>query len=363
MQVYPIPMVPGPVKVPEKVLAAYQKNYGSPDLEPEFLALYNRTEKQLQTLLGTSNQVIIKTGEGMIALWSALKSCLKPDDRVLSLATGVFGYGIGEMAKSIGAQVKTLGFPYNETLSDWNLIEKTIADFRPKMITAVHCETPSGTLNPLEALGKLKEKHHVPLYYVDVVASVGGVPVKTDEWHIDLALGGSQKVLSAPPEMAFLSVSPAAWEIINEVNYSGYDALLPFQHAQEKHYFPYTPSWHGVAALNTAAEILLKEGLPASFARHEQVARYIRSALVRLGYELYPAEGAISSPTVTAAHIPANLPWQDFDARLRAMGLVVGNSYGPLAGKIFRLGHMGSQANILLAEKVIEVLTEVSKTL
>ena len=111
----------------------------------------------------------------MLAFWSALKSAILPGDRILALATGVFGYGVAEMAKAIGAQVKTVGFAYNETLHDWEMIEKAIIEFHPKMITVIHCETPSGTLNPLEKLSELKAKHQIPLLYVDMVASIGGV--------------------------------------------------------------------------------------------------------------------------------------------------------------------------------------------
>jgi len=181
MITYPIPLVPGPVRVPPEVLAEYDVDYGSGDLEGEFLELYNRTETNLQQVLGTKNRIAIQTGEGMLALWGALKSCIQPGDKVLSVATGVFGYGIGDMARAIGAQVRIVGQPYNQTINKWNEIEKAIIEFNPKMITAVHCETPSGTLNPLAELGELKRKHSIPLLYVDVVASLGGVPVMADE--------------------------------------------------------------------------------------------------------------------------------------------------------------------------------------
>ena len=140
MKSYPIPMVPGPVKVPPAVLDALRFDYGSGDLESEFLELYNQTEASLQQILGTRNPVAIQTGEGMLALWGALKSCLRPGERLLALATGVFGYGIGDMARSTGADVRTVGFGYDETLHDWERIERAIAEFRPKMITVVHCE-------------------------------------------------------------------------------------------------------------------------------------------------------------------------------------------------------------------------------
>jgi aspartate aminotransferase-like enzyme len=363
METYPIPMVPGPVKVPQAVLAAYNINYGSGDLEPEFLALYNQTEAKLQEIFGTQNRIAIQTGEGMVALWSALKSCLKPGDRVLVVATGLFGYGFADMARAVGAEAQVVGFAYNETLpADLIEVERAIVDFRPKLITAIHCETPSGTLNPLAELGRLKQHHEVPLLCVDAVASLGGTPVLTDDWQIDLCLGGSQKCLSMPPSMSMVSVSDAAWEIINEVDYAGYDALKPFQEAQAQHYFPYTPNWAGIAAMNAACDLLLNEGMAASYARHEAVAAYGRSKLTDLGFTLFPSSTAVPAPTVTAAQVPDSTTWDQLNAQLRQRGLAVGGNYGPLAGKVFRLGHMGSQADMGLMEQALAVLADVAQT-
>jgi aspartate aminotransferase-like enzyme len=359
MQTYPIPMVPGPVVVPDSIRQVYLKPYGSGDLEPEFVELYTRTQRRLKAIFGTRDDIVIMSGEGMLALWSALKSCLVPGDRVLAVATGVFGYGIGEMAQSIGAEVKTVGFSYDETINDMARIEAAIAEFKPRMITAVHCETPSGTLNPLEELGRLKHAYRVPLFYVDTVAGAGGVPVLADDWNIDLCLGGSQKCLSAPPDMSFLSVSPKAWEIVDAVGYVGYDALKPFQTAVKTRFFPYTPSWQGVAALDMAAGMLLDEGLENSFNRHDAVSRVCRRRLVEMGIDLFPVSGAIPSPTVTAAMVPKGFSWETWDRRLRGEGLVAAGSYGPLAGKVFRLGHMGAQADMALMDRALDVIAGV----
>ncbi len=329
MKTYPIPMVPGPVKLPQAVLDTYQTNFGSADLEAEFLELYNKTESNLKMIFGTKNRVVIQSGEGMLALWSALKSCLLPGDRVLAIATGVFGDGIGDMALSMGADVNIIRLPYNETVSDLSEIEAAIVQFKPKMITMVHCETPSGTLNPVAELGRLKQRHKVPLLYVDAVASVGGTPVLSDAWHIDLCLGGSQKCLSSLPDMAFLSVSESAWDIIHNVNYAGYDALKPFYNAQAEHYFPYTPNWQGVAGLNAGSESILNEGLVNSYARHEKVAEFCRTKIIDMGLSLFPASDAVPSPTVTAVNIPDGVDWPEFNLQLRQQGLVVGGSYGP----------------------------------
>jgi hypothetical protein len=130
MQHYPIPLVPGPVSIPEEVLAAYQFDYGSADLEEDFFRLYARCERDLQTVLGTQSQVTIQTGEGMLALWGALKSVLRPGDRVLAVATGIFGYGIGEMARQLGAEVEVVGFGHDQAI-DPQPVWEAAKRFRP----------------------------------------------------------------------------------------------------------------------------------------------------------------------------------------------------------------------------------------
>lgn len=362
MRTYPLPMVPGPVSLPPEVLAAMGVNFGSGDLEDEFFELYERTAAGLQTIMETAHPVVILSGEGMAGLWSALKSCLKPGDRVLSVATGLFGHGIADMAAAVGAVIRKVSAPDNETLSDFTEVAKVIEDFRPVMITAVHCETPSGTLNPLASLGALKKQLRVPLLYVDAVSSIGGTPVQTDAWNIDLCLGGAQKCLSAPPDTAFLSVSDSAWERIEEIDYVGYDALKPFRHALRNRFFPYTPNWHGIAALNAGTERIVNEGLSRCFARHDRVAGKCRQRIKEMGLKLFAAPDAVPSPTVTAIHLPGGRSWTDFDADLRRHGLVVGGSYGAWSGKVFRLGHMGTQADEVLVARALEVIADVLQT-
>ena len=115
-------------------------------------------------------------GRSLAQAYPSAATTFAAADRVLAVGTGVFGYGIGDMARAIGAEVRTISLGYDETLGDLSRIEQAIVNFHPKMITAVHCETPSGTLNPLDGLGMLKQKYDVPLLYVDAVASAGGTP-------------------------------------------------------------------------------------------------------------------------------------------------------------------------------------------
>ena len=339
-----IPMLPGPVSVPDEILAAMRYDYPSGDMEAAFFELYAETGQGLARLMGTRNDVVVMTGEGMLALWAALKSCLKPGDKVLAAVTGVFGDGLGDMAAGLGCEVRKFRLGYNETLGDLTPLEKMLEHFSPAMILAVHCETPSGTLNPLEALGRLARRHG-SLFCVDAVSSIGGVEIQADAWGIDLLLGGSQKCLSAPPSMSFLSVSPAAWERIEQAGYQGYDALAPWRAVKGEYGCPYTPYWHGLAALHAGVRRILHEGPERVFARHDEVARQCRNGLRKLGIDLWPAPRSVPAPTVTAALIPMGMSWHEWQARLRARGLAVGGNLGPLAGKVFRLGHMGSQAN------------------
>ena len=358
MQTYEIPLVPGPTCIHQQALAAYQVNYGSADLEPEFLDLYTDTQAHLQQIMGTHNQIALMSGEGMVVLWGALKSTIAAGDRVLAVATGVFGYGIGDMARAVGAEVETVGFEYDEAAANLERVEEAIRRFRPKMVTLVHCETPSGIINPAAAVGALVKRHNVPLYYVDTVASMGGMPVKADEWHIDLCLGGTQKALSSMPDLGIVAVSTRAWEIIKEVGYQGYDALAPFYTALADAYFPYTPNWHAVAGLHTACSLLLDEGLECVFERHAAVAAYCQQRVKDIGLSLFPRDPATSSPTVTAVKVPPGTNWTQLDTALRRRGMVVGGSYGPLARVVFRIGHMGCQADMDLIERAMDVLAE-----
>ncbi|MEZ4734715.1 MAG: aminotransferase class V-fold PLP-dependent enzyme [Caldilineaceae bacterium] len=357
MQTYSIPLVPGPVAVPAEVLAVYGVNYGSSDLEDEFFTLYQQCEADLQRLLATHNSITIQSGEGMLALWGALKSVLQPGDRVLAVATGLFGYGIGEMAAQLGAEVETVGFGY-DTIADPNQVRAAALAFRPRLITAVHCETPSGTLNPLADLGAISREVDA-LFYVDFVASAGGTPVLVDDWHIDLGLLGSQKVLSLMADLAMISVSERAWERCTDVNYVGYDALLPWRQAMEQRYMPYTHNWHAMAGLQVALQRLFAEGLPQVYQRHSEAAAYCRQRLQAMGIALWPVNEVIASPTVTAAHLPAGWAWPAFDHALRAHGMAVGGNYGPLADKVFRIGHMGTQADRALIERGMDVIEQV----
>ena len=359
MKTYRIPLVPGPVAVAPTTLAAYGHDYGSANIEPEFGELYRDTARLIGAVLCTRNDVVIALGEAMVVLWGTIKSTLGPGDRLLAISSGIFGEGFADMARAVGADVRIVEFPW-DTVPDPDTVAAAAREYNPTLITMVHCETPSGTITPVEAVGRrLREVVPDALFAVDAVASAGGAPLDTDAAGIDFCLLGSQKCLATVPDVGMVAVSPRGWARVAQVNYQGYDALAPFVHAAERQYFPYTHSWHAVAALHTAATTLLAEGLANSQARHARVAQAWRDQARALGLELYPRDEAYSSPTVTALKMPAGFDWPTLDARLRAHGMVVGNNYGPLDGKVFRIGHMGTQATDELLKQGIAVLRAV----
>jgi aspartate aminotransferase-like enzyme len=326
-------------------------------MEEEFFTLYAGCERGLRTLLGTANDVNIQSGEGMLALWGALKSVIRPGDRVLAVATGLFGYGIGEMARQVGAEVEIVGFGDDQAI-DPLPVREAARRFRPRLVTAVHCETPSGVLNPLAEVGAICREVNA-LFYVDFVASAGGSAVDVDANHIDLGLLGSQKVLSLMPDLSMIAVSPRAWAAVAETGYVGYDALAPWRTALADKYFPYTHNWHALAGLAASLHMLLEEGLEHVYARHAQAAALCRERLQAMNVRLFPASAAISAPTVTAAYVPEGWTWDALDRALRAHGMAVGGNYGKLAGKVFRIGHMGSQADTDLVARGMNVLAQV----
>ena len=354
-------MEPGPVSMAPEVGYAAGADYGNGNLDDDYRILYKDTASKLAALMGTENDVVLMTGEAMLALWAGLKNTLKPGDKVVSVITGVFASGIAEMAESMGADVSRIEQPYDTTIDDLSEIEKILKKEKPLMLTAVHCDTPSGTLNPLEALGRLKKDLGIPLFYVDAVASLGGTPVEVDKWNIDLLVCGAQKCLSATPGECFLSVSSTAWDIIHKVKYAGYDELLPYYMIDDKPKFPYTPHWHGVAALEKAVSLLLEEGLDNAFKRHEKAAAYCRNEFIKRGYTLFPSENAVKSPTVTSVRVPESIDGKLLVKQLRKKGLSCAGGLSSLSGKVFRFGHMGNQADTELLDKAFEILDSVHK--
>ncbi|MBR1672106.1 MAG: alanine--glyoxylate aminotransferase family protein, partial [Fretibacterium sp.] len=213
MKTYPVPLVPGPVSVPQRIREAWNNDFGSSDIEAEFFELYAENQRLVQRVLRTRESVVITSGEAMSILWASLKCTLRPGDRLLAVASGLFGEGFAGMARSIGVEAETVAFPYDE-VPDPQKVREAARRFRPQVLTAVHCETPSGTLTPcLRELGEAAREVGA-LFVTDFVSSGGGAPLDVDGSLIDIGLWGSQKVLSLPPSLSISTVSGRAWEVM-----------------------------------------------------------------------------------------------------------------------------------------------------
>ena len=359
MEFYKIGLVPGPVSIPKDIRAAYyENNFASADLEDEFFNLYRENQILLKKILHTKNDIIITLGEAMSILWASLKCTLKRGEKMLAVSSGLFGEGFAEMAQSFGAEAEICAFDY-DSVPDPEKIYDHVKKFRPKIITAVHCETPSGTLTPcLADIGKIAHEYGA-LFVVDFVSSAGGAALDVDGAEIDIGLLGSQKVLSLTPSLSISSVSKRAWEIIESVNYSGYEAFKDWRGAETKKFMPYTHDWHAMKALNISLKKIIGEKIENAVARHEHAAKLCRDTGREIGLNLFPKDEKFSSPTVTAFYVPEKFTWQEFNSRLREKGLAVGGNYGTLAGKVFRVGHMGSQADNELVKKGMSIIKSV----
>ena len=360
MEHYRIGLVPGPVKIPHEILQAWQNDYGSSDLEAEFFTLYRDNQTLTQKLLHTHNDIIITSGEAMSALWASLKCTLTPGKKLLAVSSGIFGEGFAEMARTFGVNAEICAFPYDEVPDPQKVLDHA-KTFRPHVITAVHCETPSGTLLPLPRLAEIGSIAHDvgALFVVDFVSSVGGAELDADKCGIDIGILGSQKTLSLPPCLSISSISSRAWDVIERVNYAGYESYLAWKNVPAEHYTPYTHDWNAMKALNISLNMIMREGLNAAIERHEGVAQLCRDMGREMGLRLFPKSEDICSPTVTAFYVPGNFTWPEFDEALREKGLAVGGNYGKLSGRVFRIGHMGSQADYNLVREGMKIIREV----
>ncbi|RCW52472.1 MULTISPECIES: pyridoxal-phosphate-dependent aminotransferase family protein [Halanaerobium] len=333
-------MTPGPTEVSEEVRRAMSRKITNPDLDPDFFDFYLDVSSKLQQILRTKNDVIIMSGEGILGLESACASLIEPGDRVLVLDNGIFGRGFADFADLYGAEVIRWEFPYNKEIDIDKLEAKLAEEHDFKFATFVHCETPTGVINNAEAITSLLNEYNI-LSVVDSVSAIGGVPIEVDNWGIDIILGGSQKCLSVPPGLTFMSVSDAAWEAVNnrKTAVRGYYTNLQlWQNWYEEKYFPYTQAVSDIYALDAALNKWLAD--KEVFKRHSKIASAVRHAIKESNLNLYAENGY--SDTVTAIEIPEGISYQELNQLMtESHNVMIAASLGEFEDKLIRIGHMG----------------------
>lgn len=355
----PLIMTPGPTYIHEDVRRALSMEITNPDLDPSFFEYYRETCASLQKLLNTRNDVLILSGEGILGLEAACASLIQPGDRVLCIDNGIFGNGFGDFAKMYGANVIYYKSDYRRAVDADELESFLKRDSDFKIATLVHCETPSGITNPVDRICPLLKKYGI-VSIADSVSAVGGEELNTDEWKMDVVLGGSQKCLSAPPGLTFLSISSSAWDrILSRVSpvMGFYCNLSHWKNWYEEKWFPYTQPVSDIYALRTAAERLLQEDDPVQ--RHRNIAAAVRQSLTGAGLELYPLQGF--SNTVTTVNIPQGVAFDDINGEmLGTHNIMLAGAFGFLKDKVFRIGHMGENC---YEDKLYITLKALDKTL
>ncbi len=334
-------LAPGPTPIPPQVLLAQ----GSPLVYhrgPGFGRLLREVTEGLKRLFRTEGDVLVLTASGTGGLESAVANCFSPGDAVLVPLAGFFAERWAALARAYGLDVRTVDYEWGQTVKAGDLA--AALDQAPaRAVLLTQSETSTGVVHDVEALARVA-KDRGALVVVDAVSSLGAVPLDVDGWGIDVAVGGSQKALSASPGLAFVAVSEAAWaahaEARNPRFYFDWGAYRQFYALPEPEN-PWTPAISVLQGLRAALQLYYGDGPEAAFARHELLSRAVKEGIRALGLDLF-GEDPERAWTVTAVRAPEGIDADRLCARVRAdFGVVLAPGQGPLRGKVFRIGHLG----------------------
>ncbi len=341
-------LTPGPTEIPHRIKMAMIREETNPDLDPGFLELYREVSRKLKKLLGIDKgSLYIMVGEAMLGLEAAIANIVRRGDKVIVVANGVFGEGFADLVKMYGGVPIIVEGDWRRSIDAVD-VERAVEKNRDaKMLTMVHCDTPSAIINPLNEISRIARSFGL-VSVIDAVSSIGGVSIDVDRSGVDILIGGSQKVLNVPPGLTIISISDHAWEEIERTGYQGFYLNLRLWRASldEQGIFPYTFSDPLLRALDESLNMIFEEGVENVYERHRRARDASWRALEAAGLKPYPESKEHSSPTVTAIEIPRGVD----DARLRELmwakyGVMIAGSWGRLAGKVIRIGHMGVQAS------------------
>jgi aspartate aminotransferase-like enzyme len=369
----PILMIPGPTELPFPVIQAmnqppaiqYDKSFDEMVLEPTVLAL--------RDVFQTRGEVIIMPGSGRTALEAAAVSVIEPGDRVLVIVAGVFGTLMREIMNRAGAEVTEFTVELGARL-DLPRLAAEVDRVRPKAITLVHNETSTGTTYAAAEVGTIARDAGA-LFMLDTVSAIAGIDVRTDEWGVDLNMTGSQKCLAAPLGMALVSVSDRAWEAMERRKHKAsslvYDLLrwkeqwIPASRGGQvpdgaPRRQPVSIPTHLTAAMSVAARLILEEGLPHRFRRHEVAAAALRAGAGAMGLEMF-ADPAVLSNTVACIKAPKGIDTAAVVARMRDQyGILIGTGLDKIRTTALRIGTMGMTAS---PQYVLPTLSALEMTL
>lgn len=353
--------IPGPTPVPERVLGAMARQVLD-HRGPEFQKLGARVLAAIKTIFKTKNPVIIYPSSGTGAWEAGLTNTLSPGDRVLMVETGQFAVLWRIMAEKFGLVPEMLPTDWR-TGVDPDRIEGRLKKDKARVIKAVcvvHNETSTGARSWIADIrAAMDNAKHPALLMVDTISGLAATDYRHDDWGIDVSVAGSQKGLMMPPGLSFTAVSDKALAAMKTAklprSYFSWDEMLAMNAGGA---FPYTPATGLLYALDEAINLLHEEGLDNVFARHDRLAEMVRRAVRAWGLEVLCRESTYQSPAVTAVLLPDGHNADAFrKIALDTFNMSLGTGLGRVAGKAFRIGHMGdtNELTILGALAGVEV--------
>jgi alanine-glyoxylate transaminase/serine-glyoxylate transaminase/serine-pyruvate transaminase len=344
--------IPGPTNTPLPVLAAIAK----PTIDhrgPEFGKLGREVLSAIRTIFKTARPVIIYPASGTGAWEAALVNTLSPGDKVLMFETGWFATLWNKMAKRLGIEAEFIEGDWRNGV-DASAIEARLAEDKGhtiKAVAVVHNETSTGVASNIPAVRRaIDQAGHPALLLVDTISSLGSIDYRHEEWGVDVTVGGSQKGLMLPPGLSFNAISDKALAASKTAKLSrsfwDWEDMLAIN---EKGFFPYTPSTNLLQGLKIAIEMLHEEGLDNVFARHDRAAEATRRCVRHWGLDIQCLNPMEYSSSLTAVRLPEGHSADNLRAEiLNRFNMSLGNGLGPLADKVFRIGHLGDFHDLMV---------------
>lgn len=335
-------MTPGPTMIPPRVLQAMSRQIIHHRTK-EFQAIFTEFNNKLKKVFDTQNDVLTFASSGTGAMEASIANLFSPGDKVLVGTIGVFGDRYVKIAKAYGLDVDVISVPWGQALDPEYIKKRLDADVNDeiKAVIVTHNETSTGVTNDIEAIGRIL-KGRRQLFIIDAISSLGGIPLKTDEWGVDVVVTGSQKALMAPPGLSFASLSPRAWEAVKQSKLPKfYFDFLAYREKLADNDTPYTPAVTLIIGTNVALDMIMEEGLEKIYARNHRLAQATRAAAQAMGLELF-AESSHASDIITAIKGPEGV---DVEKVRKIMNLkydiMITGGQGKLKGQILRIGHVG----------------------
>ena len=344
--------IPGPTNVPDRILRAIDR----PTIDhrgPEFQALAKRVLARLRPVFGTEAPVVVYPSSGTGAWEAAIVNTLSPGDRVLMFETGHFASLWREIALRFGVLVDLVPTDWRRGV-DPALVETRLREDRAhaiKAVMVVHNETSTGVTSRVPLVRKaIDAASHPALLMVDTISSLASIDYRHDEWGVDVTVAGSQKGLMLPPGLGFNAISDKALAAAKQAtlprSYWDWQAMLG---PNASGFFPYTPATNLLYGLDAALDMLLAEGLANVFARHDRFAEATRRAVRAWGLEILCKNPDEYSSSLTAILMPEG---HDADALrkviLERFDMSLGAGLSKVAGKVFRIGHLGDFNDLTL---------------